>query len=345
MMRAAVFVQPGNLELATLPEPVPGPGEVVLQVEAAGLCGSDVHAFEGSFPAPFPFVPGHEVVGTIRELGPGVDPGLLHRRAGVHPLLPCSACDGCAAGRINYCRDLSIYGGNLPGGFAERMTVRVSRLLPVPDGLPAEEAAFAEPLACVLHGLGRIGVERDDRVIIFGAGSIGLLMLQAVRALGAREVHVTDLVPAKLDLAAGLGGVPCPDPSVAAAPFDLVIDATGNPSVVRTLTTFVRDAGRILLFGVCPPEATIEFSPFELFRRELTIAGCFSLVDELEPALALLADGQVRVTPLVSERTGLDGLATALGRHGHGGTRSVTCTSRAPRARTAWSISSPIDPA
>jgi NADPH2:quinone reductase len=324
-MRAIVFDAPGQLRLVDRPEPVAATGEVVLAVGAAGLCGSDIHAFHGTFPAPFPFFPGHEFAGTAVAVGPGVDPALIGRRFAVHPLAPCGVCAPCRQGRINFCTDLNIYGGNLPGAFAEFVAVRLTSLYEIPDGLTTEEAAFAEPLSCVLHGLQRIGVEPGDRVLILGAGSIGLLLLQSCRALGASSVAISDLIPAKLEIARSVGGTPIePGTEPEEHGFDLVIDATGAPSVVSRLTRYVRDGGRVLYFGVCPPDATIAISPFEIFRRELTVAGCFSLTAEIEPALRLLASGAVRAAPLISARRPLDELGAALSEHDHGGTAIKT---------------------
>jgi 2-desacetyl-2-hydroxyethyl bacteriochlorophyllide A dehydrogenase len=319
-VKAIRFDAPGQLTLVDRPEPEPGPGEAIIQVEACGLCGTDIHTFHGNFPAPFPFYPGHEFAGTAVATGEGVDPGVIGRRFAVHPLLPCGQCDSCRSGRINFCRALSIYGGNLPGGFAERTAVRASSLHELPEGLSAEAAAFAEPLGCVLHGLGRIGVEPGDRVLLFGAGSIGLLILQAVRAQGAASVEVVDLLPQKLEIAAGLGGKPARVGEIPASrQFDLAIDATGAPSVVERLSGYVRDGGRILYFGVCPPDAQIPISPFEIFRRELTIAGCFSLTAELDPALRLLASGTIQTERLISARRPLQELGVALTEHDLGG--------------------------
>jgi len=330
-MRAIVFDNPGKMSLVDIPEPVAGPDEILLQVDAAGLCGSDIHAFLGAFPAPFPYVPGHEVAGTAIAGGGNTDPRMIGKRFVVHPLRQCGHCDSCRVGRINFCSDLSIYGGNLQGGFAERVAVHQSCLYEVPENLSSEEAAFAEPLACVLHGLGQIGVEAGDRVLIVGAGSIGLLLLQAAISSGASRVSIADLVPAKLETARMLGGH-ANDLSVDTNKhaFDLVIDATGSPSIVGGLTRFARDGGRILFFGVCPPDATIPLAPFDIFRRELTIAGCFSLVREIGPALRLIGSGAVRVAPLISARQPLEGLEKALSFHDHGGTTSDIKTMMIP---------------
>ena len=305
-MRAVRFSKIGVSECVLLPEPSPGPGQVILEVEACGLCGTDIHALHGDFPAQFPDVPGHEFVGTVVQTGDGVARDVLDRRAAVHPLKPCGTCDACVAGRINFCRSLHIYGGDLAGGFAERVAVDVRSLRWFPDGLDPEPASLAEPLSCVLHGLGQIGINPRDRVLIFGAGPIGLLMIQACLAMGADEVTSIEPELSKRSLAESLGAVTgTPGDHLPERSFDLVVDASGVPSVVEGAIRFVRDGGRILLFGVCPPGVRVGLEPFEVFRREITISGCFSLTDEMDAALALLASGKVLGQPLISHRLGL----------------------------------------
>lgn len=324
-MRAIVFDTPGELSLVEIPDPMPKPGEAVIQVDAAGLCGTDIHTFHGSYPAPFPFVPGHEFAGTVIEVGAGVDSGMIGRRYAVHPIAPCGRCSACRAGRLNFCAKMDVYGGNLTGGFAERSAIKVTCLHELSDDLPCEIAAFAEPLACVLHGLNRVGVEAGDRVLLFGAGSIGLLLLQACKVMGAATVDVIDLIPSKLDIARGLGGSPL---AVGSTPdmqaYDLVIDATGVPKVVASMPAFARSGGRVLYFGVCPPGVKIEIEPFEIFRREISIVGCFSLAYEIGSALRLLASRAVDAAPLISARRPLSEMRDAIADHDRGGTAIKT---------------------
>jgi 2-desacetyl-2-hydroxyethyl bacteriochlorophyllide A dehydrogenase len=315
-MRAIVFERPGSALLTDVPDPTPGPGEVLMQVEAAGLCGTDVHSYRDEYPSPFPYIPGHENAGTVVGVGAGVDAAMIGRRYAVHPLLPCGTCDACRVGRINYCATLQVYGFGLGGGFAELMAVNTSCLVEVPASVPADVAAFAEPLACVLHGLEKVRVEGGDRVLLFGAGPIGLLILQACRALGAAQVDVVEIVPEKMTTAQRVGGHPCSSDLLVPEAYDLVIDATGVARVVEGLTSYVRNAGRVLYFGVCPPDARVQLSPYEIFRRELTIVGCFSLAREFPAAVQMLVDGRVDVKPLITDRLPLSAMEEALKGHG-----------------------------
>lgn len=324
-MRAVVFETPGELSITDIPEPVAARGEVVLRVDAAGLCGTDIHTFHGQYPSPFPYVPGHEFAGTVLATGEGVDPSLIGREFAVHPLESCLHCPECRAGRINFCANFTAYGSHRPGGFAERIAVRVDCLHPLPEGVSPQEGAFAEPLACVLHGLDRVGVEAGDRVLLYGAGSIGLLLLQATRAMGASRVDVVDLLPNKLEMAAGLGGTPLPLGAEAEREaYDLVIDATGVVPVVSKMVANARNGGRVLYFGVCPPGARIEIEPFEIFRREISIVGCFSLGYEIDRSLRMIAGGAVQVKPLISARRPLEEMRAAIAEHDAGGSAIKT---------------------
>lgn len=306
-MRAMIFEERGRARVVDYPEPVARPGEVVISVEAAGLCGSDIHAFQGSFPAAFPYVPGHEFAGQVIAAGTDSDASWIGKRVAVHPLRPCHRCLPCKAGRINFCESLQIYGGDLPGGFAERVAVSIENLYVVPDEVSLEEAAWSETLSCVLHGLELIGVRMADRVALFGAGSIGQLMVQACKAMGAQSVTVVELDPARREIAARWGATAVDaEDTLSPSGYDLVIDATGVPQVVRRLPLYTRDGGRMLYFGVCPPDAEIAVSPYEIFRRELTIAGCFSLTSEMASAIAFLASGAIQVGPLISQRVDLE---------------------------------------
>ena len=317
-MRAIIFEKPGDVRYTTVDEPTPGPGQVLLEVEACGLCGTDVHSYLDEYPSPFPYIPGHEMAGLAIAVGPGGDASLVGRRFAVHPILPCGSCAACAAGRIQFCPDMRVYGFGLSGGFAERTVVDVSCLAEVPAHVSGEIAAFAEPLACVLHGLKKVGVHAGDRVLLFGAGPIGLLLLQASRALGAASVDVVDLVAEKVAIGERVGGIGRRTADLQPEAYDLVIDATGVPAVVAGLLTYVKSGGRALLFGVCPPQSRVEFSPYEIFRRELTIVGCFSLAYEFTDAVAMLVDGRVDVRPLISARLPLAAMAETLRDHGSG---------------------------
>ena len=320
-MKAAVVEAPGRLVVQQVPEPEPLPDEVVISVALAGLCGTDQHIYAGEYDAVYPIIPGHEVVGTVARVGSAVtdlEPGM---QVAFDPNIPCFQCQFCRRLHFNQCLNWQGIGVTRDGGFAERVAVPAKVVYPIGD-LPFEQAVFIEPLSCVVYGLRRATPALGDRVVIFGAGPIGLLLMQAVRRAGATQVVVTDVQQARLDLAASLLGadavILADDDQPAAlrecAPqgYDMVIDATGVPEVVLHTFDYVTPGGKVLLFGVCPEGATIPFSPFDLFRRDISVYGSFAVNLTFGPAIELLQAGAVQVEPLVSHRFRLEQLDRAL---------------------------------
>jgi D-arabinitol dehydrogenase (NADP+) len=320
-MKAVVIEGPRQLAVREVPEPQPARGEVIVEVASAGLCGTDIHIYLGEYDGDYPIVPGHEVVGTIIEVGEGVDDLTPGTRVSFDPNVPCFECHFCRRQRFNHCLNWQGIGVTRDGGMAERVAVPAKVIYPIEDSLPFDQAIFTEPLSCVVWGLQRATPELGDRVLIFGAGPIGLLMMQSVRRAGASQVVVSDLQSDRLDLATDLGAdatVVASDAGAGAlrafAPygFDMVIDATGVPAVAAGCFEHVTRGGKVLLFGVCPEDATIEFSPFDIFRRDITVYGSFAVNMTFGPALELLRSGAVRVETLISHRFCLDEFPRAL---------------------------------
>lgn len=311
-MKAAVIETPGQVFVQDVPDPQPAPGEVIVSVALAGLCGTDLHIYAGEIDYVYPIIPGHEVVGTILEVGDGVADLAPGMRVAFDPNIPCGQCHFCRRLRFNHCLNWQAIGVTRDGGFAERVTVPAKVIYPIGD-LPFEQAVFIEPLSCVVYGLQRATPALGDQVLIFGAGPIGLLLMQAVRRAGAAQVVVTDLQQERLELVATLGAhvtVPAdegedqPASLREGAPlgYDMVIDATGVPAVAARCFDYVTPGGKVLLFGVCPENATIPFSPFDLYRRDISVYGSFALNVTFGPAIELLRGGAVQVEPLISHR-------------------------------------------
>jgi len=319
-MRAAIIERPGQVTVQEVPDPQSAADEVVVAVALAGLCGTDLHIYAGEVNYVYPIIPGHEVVGTIMEVGEDVEDLSPGMRITFDPNVPCGQCHFCRRSRFNHCLNWQGIGVTRHGGFAERVAVPAKVVYPIGD-LPFERAAFIEPLSCVVYGLQRATPALGDRVLIFGAGPIGLLLLQAVRRAGGAYVVVTDVQQGRLQLAASLGAdrtVVADEDQTAAlragAPmgYDVVIDATGVPSVVAGCMDYVTPGGKALFFGVCPEDATIPFSPFELYRRDISVYGSFALNRTFGPAIELLRGGAVDVKPLLSHRFPLERFPHAL---------------------------------
>ncbi|WP_449043287.1 zinc-dependent alcohol dehydrogenase family protein [Paracoccus versutus] len=290
-MQAIVFRQGGQVAVETLPDPEAGPGEVLIAIRASGICHTDIEILRGNYGASaFPLVPGHEYAGEVLAAGEGVTgfaPGDL---VVADPNLGCGDCPGCRSGRVNLCENLGAYGVTRNGGFAECCVLRADALVPAP-GMDPALAALAEPMGCVLNGLSPLAGRRIDRALVFGAGPIGMLMGIALHQRGA-EVAMVDLDESRLAMAAefGLGALPQGSAELdrLRRGCDLAVDATGVPAVAAGLPGYAANGGNVLYFGVCPPAARIEISPFEIFRRQLSLFGTHSLNRNIAEALEVI---------------------------------------------------------
>ncbi|GIW26419.1 zinc-dependent alcohol dehydrogenase family protein [Meiothermus sp.] len=322
-MKAAVITQPKTLRLENLEAPQAGFGQVRVRVGATGVCGTDLHLFEGHFHARLPLVPGHEIAGVIDQVGPGVEGLQEGQLVALDPVVACGQCWACRRGQRQHCLHFQALGVTQAGGFAQYVVAPAQNAYPV-RGLSAAEAAFAEPLGCVAWGLLRLRPEPGSQALLFGAGPIGLLLMQALLISGASRAVVVDPVPERRALALQLGAhqaLAPGEPVLDLAPhgFDIVAEATGVPAVVEAMPRFAAVGGKLLVFGVAPEEARIQLSPYDLFQRDLSLIGSFSLNGTLPIALEWLESGRVQVKPLISHRLPLEGLHQALAYKEHPG--------------------------
>jgi D-arabinitol dehydrogenase (NADP+) len=326
-MKAIVYDAPGSFTLADIPTPVPGERDVLLRVLVAGVCGTDLHLHDGEFGPTYPLIPGHEIVGEIVELGSGIDaPGLglsVGDRVTFDNTAACGHCDECRRARPAFCRHLLAQGVNAPGGFAEYVVASADRCFVVND-LDPEVAVFAEPTACVVHGLDVLALTPGADVLLFGAGPTGLLLAQLLRASGAGRVTVAAPTAAKLDLASRQGAdrvmqVARGSDSTAdllaltgGVGFDVVIDATGAVPVLSHAIELTRTGGTVFVYGMTSETAELPILPYEVFRRELTIKGSFAQQFSFDRALAALRVGRIDTTDMITHRFGLEDYADAL---------------------------------
>jgi len=306
----------------------------MLRVEAAGICHTDLDILHGRYPAQLPRVPGHEFAGEIVELGRDVTRWRVGDRVAVDPLVPCDRCRNCRRGHRNLCPQIAAYGADLDGGAAELAVVRAQNAHAIGD-LAAPLAALAEPLACATLGISRARPEPEDRVLILGAGPIGLLLAAALRSKGVRDVGICDLFQDRLERAGrfGVSALYPAGPNLAErlvdahgpddGRFDLVVDATGRPEVVQQGLGLLRDAGTLLVFGVCPPGSSIALDPYEVYSRQLTVLGSFSLAGTLPGAITTLRTSNLPLADLVSHSFSLDDAPEALSRVGAADTLKI----------------------
>jgi D-arabinitol dehydrogenase (NADP+) len=323
-MRAVVYDRPEHFTVAELPVPEPGPGEVRLKVLVAGVCGTDAHLHVGEFGPTYPLTPGHEFVGEVVALGDGVDPGLLGHRVVVDNCAACGHCVECRRARPTFCRNAVAQGVNRPGGFAEQVVTDASRCFLV-DDLEPEVAVLTEPIACVVHGLDVLDLAPGSDVLLFGAGPTGLILTSLLARSGAGRLVVAAPTAAKLELATARGAdavvqLDRNDPEgsqarlreLAPDGFDVVIDATGALAVLGTTLGLVRTGGTVFVYGMTAEAAQWPVSPYDIFRRELTIKGSFAQQFAFDRALSALRNGRVSPDGLVTKRFSLDEYADAL---------------------------------
>jgi D-arabinitol dehydrogenase (NADP+) len=301
-------------------EPDIGPNDVLVRAKACGICGTDVHIWEGDFFPTFPLIPGHELAGEVVRTGAeveGLSPG---DRVMVDPTVTCEKCHFCMINRQNHCLAWNAVGVTRDGGFAEYVRVPAKNCYRF-QNVSFSEAAFCEPLACVVFGQDRARIEIGSEVLIIGAGPIGQLHLQSSRANGAASVTMVDIVESKLDLARQHGAeqTVIADNAleerlrkIARYGFDVVIDATGVARVMQDSIKYVKNGGKYLVFGVCGPHDTIPVSPFEIYRRDLEIIGSFAIRRTYDRAFKLMEHGVVKVQKLLSEALPVEELPRGL---------------------------------
>lgn len=312
--RAAVMVGLGELRLESRPVPEPAPGEVLVEVAAVGVCGSDVHFFEhgriGLDVVEPPHVLGHEVSGVVVGHGAGVDGPPIGTRVAVDPSRPCGSCRVCRGGRYNLCpRMRYLSAPPTDGAFAHYVTAPHDFVFPVPDEVSDDAAALVEPLAVVVHAARRAGIAGGDRVLVTGAGPIGLLMTQVARAFGAAEVIVSDRDERRLALAAELGASRTVDVgreqlAEAVAEVDVLVECSGNPRALPDGIRCVAAGGVAAVVGMSPAEeATIPIAVMQ--AREIALVPTFRFANAYAPAIALLTAGMVRPEAIVTGHYGL----------------------------------------
>ncbi|MGG4033568.1 zinc-dependent alcohol dehydrogenase family protein [Paenibacillus cisolokensis] len=310
-MKAFVIEKPFHATIREVPYPKPGYGEVTIKVHNVGICGTDVHIYEGKFIASYPIVPGHEFSGVIHEVGEGVPDLKVGDRVSAEPNIGCGRCAYCLTRRGNLCSNWKGIGVSLDGSMAEYVRVPMQNVLKLPDAMTFEEGAFIEPMACVVYGMNRLQLQVGERVILFGAGAMGQQLVQTIARSGASELVVVDVSREKLDLALRFGatrGVLSRDLSPDDFPggFDVVVEATGIPSVIEQAFAYMGPGSRYLQFGVTNNDDRIRFSPFDLFNKDWTIIGTKATNQTFYPAFHWIKEGRVDVKPLLSKVIALE---------------------------------------
>lgn len=312
-MESVVIRKPKEIFVMEKEIPEPGPGEVLIQVMASGICGTDLHIYRGEYLGDYPVIPGHEFSGVVTATGSQVTRFNFGDRVAVEPNIACENCSHCLNNRQNFCLNWQAIGVTLPGGMEEYVTAPEKAVFSI-GNLPYEQAAFMEPLSCVVHGVERAHIDLADKVAILGAGPIGDLILQMACLQGAAHITLLENNPGRAELACQLGADQVVNrmEDLQLNTYDVVIDATGVIPVMNRAIDFARHGGTVLLFGVPPSGKNMEFEAFKIFQKGLTLLSSYTSVRNSFQAVSLLQTGQVQVEPLISHRLPLKELPRAL---------------------------------
>ena len=314
-MRAVVFPEAETITVENVPEPACAPDEVIVRVASCGICGTDVHIYHDEYMSEFPLIPGHEFSGEVVEVGGDVADLAVGDRVAVDPNLDCGHCDFCRSDEGNHCRNWQGVGITRPGGFVEYTAVPGRACYKLPEGMTSEQAAFVEPLACVVFALGRMRPWPGDAALIFGSGPMGLLLLQALRHSGTSRVVMVDKQTDRLALAQELGaaetvlaGADVAGVLRELAPdgFPVVVDATGVPAVIERAFDYLRPRGSICSSALRRGTLRYSSTPTTFSRTTGASSAALPRITPFYPSIAWLANGVIDVSRLVSHRVGFD---------------------------------------
>lgn len=330
MMKALVFPEAGKMQLTEMPRPEPKDDEVLIRVRASGICGTDVHIYEGGFTATYPVVPGHEFAGEVVAVGPQCQRITVGSRVAVEPNVPCNNCPECLSGEHHFCRNMVVPGVNRPGGMAEYVVVNERGVFDIGD-LSFVEGALVEPLSCVVHATERLGIGWGEQALVMGAGPIGLLMGRLIKARGAARVDYLERSPGRLARAAkmGFGKVYSSPSEIPDKVYTVVADASGASALVaEAANRLTRPRGRVLVFGVPSPTGQIALNHFRVYREEISVIASFTSLKNSIQAIDLMKSKTIDVSDIVSHQIKLSECPDYILRMkaGDGDLRKVTVT-------------------
>ncbi len=314
-MKALLLSEYNRLEIADLPMPRPGPDEVLVRVEACGICGSDVHGFDGSSGRRIPpLVMGHEAAGTVAAVGPEVRGTRDGDRVTFDSTVYCGNCEYCRRGEVNLCNRRQVLGVSTPeyrraGAFAEYVIVPDRIVHRLPENIPFTDAAMVEPLAVAVHAVGLAEIPEAGASLVIGAGMIGLLVLQALRQAGCASIYIVDIDDSRLKLATQLGATATINAKTADANseiqrltsdvgVDVAFEAVGSTATIKTAIQGVKKGGTVVLIGNISP--TVEIPLQTVVSRQIRLQGSAASSGEYPECIDLLARGAVDVKPLIS---------------------------------------------
>jgi L-iditol 2-dehydrogenase len=318
-MKAMRLEATGQLFTREIERPMPGPDEVLIRVEACGVCGTDRHLFHGEFPCTPPVTLGHEFSGIVEEIGTDVTGFAIGDRITGDPNIACGRCSHCVNGRVNLCRSLRAIGIHRDGGFADYVVVPQKQAFLLPENLDPMHGAFCEPLACCLHGIDLAEIKTGSSVVVLGGGVIGLFTVQLARLAGAAKVILVTRQGSRRKLAEELGATASVDPALGdvvsqitsdtglvPGGADVVLECAGVGETVVQATKLVRPGGTAVILGVMAQGETVAIEPFDLLFREVKLVTSFLNPFTHRRAADLIASGAIEVEKLISRKVSLD---------------------------------------
>lgn len=331
-MKAAVFYEPGVIKVEEKEEPVVHGDEVLIRVMAAGVCGTDLHIYDGAkgasecFP---PVVLGHEFAGIVEAVGEEVKNVKVGEHVTVDPSIMCKKCYACQIGKPHFCESYSATGVTYDGGFAQLCKAKEEQIYVLKPEISFEEAAMCEPLGCCLHGIDRANIKTGDTVLIIGGGTIGLIMLQLARLAGAATIIVSEPIASKREMAVSLGADYVVNP-MEKTPFQLIeeegireinvtIECVGRKETMMDAFKYIGNGGQVLLFGLTEPDCEIPVKPYEIFQKEITVTASYVNPYTHGRAANLINTGKIKLSELISDRLSLDEINEAFKIRGKNG--------------------------
>ena len=314
-MKALILKAYNNLSYEDIPQPEIGPEDVLIEVKACGICGSDVHGMDGSTGRRLPpIIMGHEAAGVIAEVGADVEGWKKGERVTFDSTVSCGRCHFCRQGQINLCDNRRVLGVSCEkyrcdGAFAEYVAVPARILYRLPEKLSFEQATFTEPLSVAVHAVSRTAISPNDRAVVVGSGMVGLLVAQALRAAGCRDIVAVDIDQKRLDLAIKLGADVALKADECDVPeevmkqtnglgADIAFEVVGITPAIKTAVAVLRKGGALTLIGnFCP---IVEWPLQSMVTREISVYGSYISCGEYPTCLEMIASGAVNVDALIS---------------------------------------------
>lgn len=324
-MKAIVLESKNRFKLVKVPIPEIEENEVLIKIESCGLCGTDIEIYDGVIPVEFPLIIGHEFAGVVEKTGKKVKKFKEGDPVTANPATGCGECEYCQKGQENLCATFPRYPGfrsDASGAFAEYIKMKENSLYHLSPPVDLETASLIEPLSCCIHGLDIAEVKVGDSAIIFGAGTIGLLMTQLLRISGTSKITVIEKKDKRRKVASLLGAditlkkltvnkTKLID-NIFEGKAEVVLECTGNSQTQQEALSLVKPGGKVVWFGVADPQTEIKVNSFDIYRNEITIRGVFANPYTTSRAIQVLSKGQIKTKELITHRFGLSDFGAAI---------------------------------